>query len=437
MKQLETLEPVRFPRQGQLSPTYVPFGARNSPVSKRPSTRSGNRFGQLSISSFFTRHTPHPQRVRHMKGLLDVPICMVIDHVEPPSRPRTNSSRLWSGSLSSCDRFKSLRNFYQEKVLPKHGPLAQMESWRTELQNFTNQLGINLSHTVPSRRPQNCPTEERPRTGANMYSSETGRLIPPPSRAMSRHGPRLSLKERLFNQMTDHSYQTEMEHKVLSMLCQILNTDDVNAVQGWLVCAGDKERSLVSELIKAAIGSQLEENARPPEVTDQGFRQAASLPPIIETGNVESGQKENKTTTHKVDRLILDMPRPATGRPKTHEEFRRQHWKEEELAEPGPPAKFKSQDDTAMSQIKAPVMETFRRPKRVPIEKLTNPNIRTSGHKQGRSENQSSSQENQSQSRMKYSKVSHGRNMEPRTPQQTPQTDNQWKQEMSIDKHSI
>lgn len=35
---------------------------------QRPSTQSGSRFGALSQNSFFTRHNPHPGRVRHIKG---------------------------------------------------------------------------------------------------------------------------------------------------------------------------------------------------------------------------------------------------------------------------------------------------------------------------------------------------------------------------------
>jgi len=36
----------------------------------RPNTQGGGgyRFGQLSHNSFFTRHNPHPARVRHIKG---------------------------------------------------------------------------------------------------------------------------------------------------------------------------------------------------------------------------------------------------------------------------------------------------------------------------------------------------------------------------------
>ena len=35
---------------------------------QRPQTNSGYRFGQKSLNSFFTRHNPHPGRVRHFKG---------------------------------------------------------------------------------------------------------------------------------------------------------------------------------------------------------------------------------------------------------------------------------------------------------------------------------------------------------------------------------
>ena len=39
-------------------------------TTSRPSTQGGYRFGQLSHNSFFTRHNPHPGRVKHLKGRL-------------------------------------------------------------------------------------------------------------------------------------------------------------------------------------------------------------------------------------------------------------------------------------------------------------------------------------------------------------------------------
>lgn len=52
------------------------YGSKEDPLDKyrkqspagRPTTQSGYRFGQLSHNSFFTRHNPHPHRVRHIKG---------------------------------------------------------------------------------------------------------------------------------------------------------------------------------------------------------------------------------------------------------------------------------------------------------------------------------------------------------------------------------
>ena len=41
---------------------------RKSGHLRRPATMGGYRFGKLSMSSFFTRHNPHPRRVNHFKG---------------------------------------------------------------------------------------------------------------------------------------------------------------------------------------------------------------------------------------------------------------------------------------------------------------------------------------------------------------------------------
>ena len=45
-----------------------PVDAFKKSTNSRPSTQGGYRFGQLSQNSFFTRHNPHPVRVKHLKG---------------------------------------------------------------------------------------------------------------------------------------------------------------------------------------------------------------------------------------------------------------------------------------------------------------------------------------------------------------------------------
>uniref|UniRef100_A0A673ID97 Thymus, brain and testes associated n=1 Tax=Sinocyclocheilus rhinocerous TaxID=307959 RepID=A0A673ID97_9TELE len=50
-----------------------------TPGTSRTSTRGSLRFGSLSHHSFFSRHNPHPHRVRHMQGLNGKPVCTVND----------------------------------------------------------------------------------------------------------------------------------------------------------------------------------------------------------------------------------------------------------------------------------------------------------------------------------------------------------------------
>lgn len=71
MSQSEVFRPANgelFARPGPVDEGYM---ASLDTFRKRPSTQGstgGYRFGQLSQNSFFTRHNPHPSRVRHIKG---------------------------------------------------------------------------------------------------------------------------------------------------------------------------------------------------------------------------------------------------------------------------------------------------------------------------------------------------------------------------------
>ena len=70
----------------------LPRTSRYAFEASKPSSRQGLHsrsasFPQRSSKSpFFVRHNPHPKRVIHLKGLLDVPVCTVIDdksHEDP------------------------------------------------------------------------------------------------------------------------------------------------------------------------------------------------------------------------------------------------------------------------------------------------------------------------------------------------------------------
>ena len=60
---------------------------RSSSNRSYPSRSSGPK-----TNSFFIRNSPHPSRVRHIKGLLDAPICTVLDAGAEDNRPGTRFS---------------------------------------------------------------------------------------------------------------------------------------------------------------------------------------------------------------------------------------------------------------------------------------------------------------------------------------------------------
>lgn len=71
MSQSEVFRPTNgelITRPGPVHEGYL--GSMDTFKKQRPSTQGGSRFGALSQNSFFTRHNPHPGRVRHIKGNL-------------------------------------------------------------------------------------------------------------------------------------------------------------------------------------------------------------------------------------------------------------------------------------------------------------------------------------------------------------------------------
>ncbi|XP_046581997.1 protein TBATA-like, partial [Haliotis rubra] len=204
----------------------------------RPATHSGYRFGQMSHNSFFTRHNPHPNRVRHLKGLLDIPICSVNDDGYFAS-PRY-SLQFPPNSYNINKLSNSVRGRIPVNAINVNSQLYPINTI-TGLQYFT---GLN---SFPSgRRP--FPRLE--------WEGQAAVFSPPCSNIAA---------------------EPDMENVVLTMLCQILQTEDVNAVQSWLVSAGDREKTMVMDMIRTVMAGREEYSHQPPAqaVTDRPV-----LPPI-------------------------------------------------------------------------------------------------------------------------------------------------------------
>ena len=101
---------------------------------------------RASKNPFFARHNPHPQRVRHMKGLLDIPVCTVIDSPgveEDPGRfmvstPTTDQMR--QRPLKGLLRLPLNANAYtavKEKAIPTVGLGMKLHFVLLQVQNYT------------------------------------------------------------------------------------------------------------------------------------------------------------------------------------------------------------------------------------------------------------------------------------------------------------
>ncbi|XP_078469488.1 protein TBATA-like [Lampetra planeri] len=253
-----------------------------APLSPRPATRSSARFGNLSQHSFFSRHNPHPQRVRHIRGLNDVPICSVNDEGFVSSARYSLSlsplralllrcglsasspgSPAGLGPLPFALPFPATPSSLQQQhgggggggdrgSVPRVGPVSLTDAWRDELRELTERAGFLARREKKPQQPEGPAL--RPGT---RYSLATGRIVPPPSRAASRTPGRLSSR----NGARDLAAHGDPDHEllVLELLCQILQTDSISAVKEWLLAAGPREKDLVLAMIRIA----LEDEAAP------------------------------------------------------------------------------------------------------------------------------------------------------------------------------
>ncbi|XP_075999675.1 protein TBATA [Genypterus blacodes] len=191
--------------------------------------RSSPRFGNLSHHSFFSRHNPHPNRVRHIQGLNGRPVCMVKDD--------------WSVTTSLFPHPLLKSNISaQEVIFFSYASAVLSEAWRDELKELAAK--ISLSSQATNEKKDERPEDECVRR-KTQYSAQTGRLIPPPTKSHHRR----SLSQGLMYPQPFY----DQELMVFELLCQILQTDSLSLVQQWLLFAGQREKDLVMGMIKQAL----------------------------------------------------------------------------------------------------------------------------------------------------------------------------------------
>ncbi|XP_076616818.1 protein TBATA [Chaetodon auriga] len=266
----------------------VPFTAEF----KKTQTTCSPRFGALSHHSFFSRHNPHPHRVRHIQGLNGRPVCMVRDDWYVTSslfpHPLLKSHILRTATDPSF-AFPPAQNLYGVSSDKSKSALFS-EAWRDELKELAAK--VSLSSQAQKDKMQEQPEEAfvRPKT---QYSAETGRIIPPSSKSYQRR----SHSQRLVYPQPFH----DQELMVLELLCQILQTDSLSTVQQWLLLAGQREKDLVMGMIRKALdGVDLSGHRQ------QNFQQLQALhpgasPPVYGPSFDQSWRKPQRMRSHRVN----------------------------------------------------------------------------------------------------------------------------------------
>ncbi|XP_076772659.1 protein TBATA isoform X2 [Arvicanthis niloticus] len=259
-------------------------------------TPSAYRFGRLSHHSFFSRHHPQPQRVTHIQApgvqptdltpsadINGKPVCMIRDEFSLGALAQ-------STFLSSClMEMPTISVPIGDPQSNRNPQLSTSDTWRKNLKDLASRVTAftkEIESKTDEQKEESPLRDPPPREQGAKYSAETGRLIPASSQALSRRNRQ---GQRGHPSGKDGGAQTsvlqDQELLILELLCQILQTDSLRAIQFWLLYAPPKEKDLALGLLQTAVAqlipqslptipaeklwNQLQELQEPPQETQQ------------------------------------------------------------------------------------------------------------------------------------------------------------------------
>ncbi|XP_011940736.1 PREDICTED: protein TBATA isoform X8 [Cercocebus atys] len=216
------------PQKELVIPGIVDFERiRQALRTPKPQTPGTYCFGRLSHHSFFSRHHPHPQHVTHIQA--------------------SNPLQISPGSLFVSSGTLQPPCLSQLSFPVKWGCQPSLPSLETHSLIGTPSFLLKEEEEEPLREQ-----------GAK-YSAETGRLIPASTRAVGRR--RSHQGQQSQSSSRDEGVQAfrlqDQELLVLELLCQILETDSLSAIQFWLLYAPPKEKDLALGLLQTAVAQLL------------------------------------------------------------------------------------------------------------------------------------------------------------------------------------
>uniref|UniRef100_A0A8D2DJW9 Thymus, brain and testes associated n=1 Tax=Sciurus vulgaris TaxID=55149 RepID=A0A8D2DJW9_SCIVU len=240
-------KPRHWPQREPVVPGIVDLELiQEVPRSPKPDPSGTYRFGRLSHHSFFTRNHPHPHQVTHMQDLTGKPICIVRNKFSPLPH---------SSFLSHCLMVMPTISVPIGDPQFNRNPRLSYEAWKKELKELASRVAMFTKETEQKDKEK----EEPPREQGARYSAETGRLIPASTQALSRRsshqGQRSHLSSR--DRGVQPSVLQDQELLILELLCQILQTDSLSAIQFWLLYATPMEKDLALGLLQTAVSQLL------------------------------------------------------------------------------------------------------------------------------------------------------------------------------------
>ncbi|XP_023060533.2 protein TBATA isoform X4 [Piliocolobus tephrosceles] len=236
------------PQKELVIPGIVDFERiRRALRTPKPQTPGTYCFGRLSHHSFFSRHHPHPQHVTHIQDLTGKPVCVVRDSPAP-----LPESTVFSGCQMGMPTISAPIGDPQSNRNPQLS-----SAWKKELKDLASRVAFFTKEDELKKKEEEEEEEPLREQGAK-YSAETGRLIPASTRAVGRRRSHQGQQSQSSSRDGVQAFLLQdQELLVLELLCQILETDSLSAIQFWLLYAPPKEKDLALGLLQTAVAQLL------------------------------------------------------------------------------------------------------------------------------------------------------------------------------------
>ncbi|XP_012496540.1 PREDICTED: uncharacterized protein C4orf17 homolog [Propithecus coquereli] len=205
----------------------------------------GSRIVARNEGCFLVRHTPHPRRVCHIKGLNNIPICTVND----------DENASWGGSQLiplEKDKTPCAKCSCPPSAAAPKSPVRGVSPASNSIKMPPR------PHSEPSRKIKECfkTSSENPLV---IKKEEIKTKKPPsPPKASSTAGSCSSgMMSTTKNDVKANTVcipnYLDQEIKILAKLCDSLHTDSLAEVLQWLLHASSKEKEWVSALVHSEL----------------------------------------------------------------------------------------------------------------------------------------------------------------------------------------